>query len=99
MVKRRTEIKFLIMLGVTSTSLRRRGRCGVLNEYEPVEVIGSREPLPTMMDEGPDKEGGLGEKSIPGWAVMCEPAPESAYHSAELGGVSVIALKLLVRDA
>jgi len=99
MVKRRTEIRFLIMLGDTKTSLRTRGRCGVGNEYEPVEVIGNKEPLPTMIEEGPDKEGDRGDESIPEWAVTCEPAPESAYHSTELGGcVSDIVLKLLARD-
>jgi hypothetical protein len=30
---------------------------------------------------------------------MCEPAPESAYHSMEFGSVSDMVLKLLVRDA
>jgi hypothetical protein len=87
------------MLGDTRTLLSTRERCGVVNEYEPVEVIGNKDPLPTMIDEGPNREGGLGDESIPDCAVMCEPAPESAYHSAEFGGVSVIALKLLVSDA
>ena len=87
------------MLGDTKTSLRTRGRCGVGNEYEPVEVIGNKEPLPTMIKEGPDKEGDRGDESIPEWAVMCKPAPESAYHSPELGGcVNDIVLKLLERE-
>jgi hypothetical protein len=96
MVKRRTKIKFLIMLGDTRTSLRTRERRGVVNEYEPMEVMGNKEPLPTIIEEGPDREGGRGDESIPECAVMCEPALESAYHSTEFGGVM---LKLLVRDA
>jgi len=69
-VNRRTEIKFLIMLGETKTLFRTRERCGVGNEYEPVEVMGKRAPLPTIMEEGPDKEGGRGDERIPEWAVM-----------------------------
>ena len=100
MVNRRTEIKFLIMLGDTKTLLRTIGRLGALKENDPIEVTGSKAPLSTMIDEGPDKEGGRGEERIPKWVVMCEPAPESAYHSAGLGGgVKDIVLKLLMRDA
>jgi hypothetical protein len=99
MVKRRTKIKFLIMLGDTRTSLRTREHCGVVNEYEPVEVMGNKEPLPTIIEEGLDREGSRGDESIPECAVMCEPAPKSAYHSTEFGGVSDMVLKLLVRDA
>ena len=87
------------MLGDTKTSLGTRGRCGVGNEYEPVEVLGNKEPLPTMIEEGPDKEGDRGDESILELAVMCEPTPELAYHSTELGGcISDIVLKLLARD-
>jgi hypothetical protein len=53
------------MLGETKTLLRTRDLCGVVNEYEPVEVTGSKEPLPTTMDEGSNKEGERGEESIP----------------------------------
>jgi hypothetical protein len=52
------------------------------------------------MEEGPDKEGGRGDERIPEWAVIWDPALESAYHSALFGGgVRVIVLKLLTRDA
>jgi hypothetical protein len=64
-----------------------------------VEVMGNKEPLPTIIEEGPDREGGRGDESILECVVMCEPAPESAYHSTEFGGVSDMVLKLLVRDA
>ena len=45
-----TEIKFLIMLGDTKTLLRTRGRLDVLKENDPIEVTGSKVPLPTMID-------------------------------------------------
>ena len=64
-VNRRTEIKFLIMLGDTKTLLRTRERRGALKGNEPMEVMGSKAPLPTMIDEGPDKEGGRGEERMP----------------------------------
>jgi len=57
-VKRRTEIKFLIMLGETKTLERKSGRCVVENECDPTDVTGSKAPLPTMIDEGPDDGGG-----------------------------------------
>jgi hypothetical protein len=41
-VKRRTEIKFLIMLGETRTLERERGRSVVEKEYDPTEVTGRR---------------------------------------------------------
>jgi len=56
-VKRRTEIKFLIMFGDTKTSERTRGRRVVENECDPIDVTGSEAPLPTMIDEGLDDEG------------------------------------------
>ena len=45
----RTEIKFLITLRETRTLLRRKepGKSAA-----PVEVTGSKEPLPTTIDEG-----------------------------------------------
>jgi hypothetical protein len=64
-VNRRTEIKFLIMLGDTRTLFRTRGECGVGNEYEPVEVIGKRAPLPTIIEEGSDEEGEREDERIP----------------------------------
>jgi hypothetical protein len=57
-VKRRIEIKFLIMLGETRTLERIGGRRSVVKECDPTEVLGSKAPLPTMIDEGPDDEGG-----------------------------------------
>jgi hypothetical protein len=69
-VNRRTEIRFLIMLGETKTSLRTRQRRGVEKEYDPVEVMGSSAPLPTMMEEGPDMEGDREDERIPGCAVI-----------------------------
>jgi hypothetical protein len=57
-VKRRTEIKFLIMFGNTRTLERTRGHRVVENECDPIDVMGSEAPLPTMIDEGPDDKGG-----------------------------------------
>ena len=57
-VKRRTEINFLIMLGETRTLERKSGRHEVENECDPTEVMGSKAPLPTMIDEGSNDEGG-----------------------------------------
>jgi hypothetical protein len=51
-VKRRTEIKFLIMPGATRTLERTSDRRGVIKEVDPTDVTGSVAPLPTMMDEG-----------------------------------------------
>jgi len=81
-VKRRTEIKFLIMPGLTKTLERIRGRCGVIKEEDPVEVTGRRAPLPTMIEGGQEEEGGWEKVSIPVLFAMCDPAPESTYHSA-----------------
>jgi hypothetical protein len=53
------------MLGETRTLLRTRERCDVGKEYEPVEVTGKRAPLPTIIEEGPDKEGERGDERIP----------------------------------
>jgi hypothetical protein len=57
-VKRHTEIKFLIMPGLTKTLERVRGRLCVEKEEEPVEVTGRRAPLPTIIEEGQEDEGG-----------------------------------------
>jgi hypothetical protein len=45
-----------------------------------------------MIDEGVDEIGGEMVVSLPASDVMCEPAPESAYHS--VGEVSVMVLKV-----
>jgi hypothetical protein len=58
-VKRRTEIKFLIMLGNTKTLERTSGCRIVEKECDPVDVTGSEAPLPTMIDEGLDDDGGV----------------------------------------
>ena len=57
-VKRRTEIKFLIMFGETKTLERTRGRRAVEKECDPIDVTGSEALLPTMIDEGLDDNGG-----------------------------------------
>jgi hypothetical protein len=59
----RTEIKFVISCGETRTLLRHnKGEITV----EPTDVTGSKDPLPTTMDEG---EGYRGE-------LVCEREPE-----------------------
>jgi hypothetical protein len=52
------------MLGVTKTLLRTRERLSVGKEYDPVEVMGSKAPLPTTIDEGLNKEGGCEDDRI-----------------------------------
>jgi hypothetical protein len=46
------------MLGETRTLERKRGCCEVEKECDPIEITGSKAPLPTMIDEGLDDEGG-----------------------------------------
>jgi hypothetical protein len=55
-VKRWTEIKFLIIWILTRTWLRVKGPWAAGIEVEPTEVIGIREPLPTMILEGEEGE-------------------------------------------
>ena len=56
--------------------------------------------LDPMIDEGVKEEGGEMVESIPASEVMCEPAPESAYHSeVEAGGFSVMVLKECARES
>jgi hypothetical protein len=99
-VKRRIEIRFLIMLGDTKTSLRTRLRCGKEKICDPVAMTGSCAPLPTMIDEGVKDDGGEMEERLPVSAVMWEPAPESAYHSEEgAGGLSVMVLNECARES
>jgi len=57
-VKRCTEIKFLIMFGETKTLERTRGRRATKKECDPIDVTGNEAPLPTMIDEGLDDDGG-----------------------------------------
>jgi len=62
-------------------------------------VTGSKAPFPTMIDEGVDEEGGEMVERLPMSEVMCDPAPESAYHSeVEPGGVKVMVLKECTRS-
>jgi hypothetical protein len=51
-----------------------------------------------MIDEGVDEVGKEEVESIPASADMCEPAPESAYHS-DCGGWSVMVLKFCTRES
>jgi hypothetical protein len=46
------------MLGEITTLERIKGRRGVKKEWDPTEVTGRIAPLPTMIDEGLDDEGG-----------------------------------------
>jgi len=62
-------------------------------------VIGSKAPLPTMIDEGVEEVGGEMVESLPASADMCEPAPESAYHSDCAGGVRVMVLKFCTKES
>ena len=48
----RTETKFLMREREMRISRRERGREGVQKEVEPTPVMGRREPLPTMIEEG-----------------------------------------------
>ena len=85
------------MLGDTSTLLRTKLRCGKEKVY-PVAVTGSKAPFPTMIDEGVNEVGEEKVESLPASEVMCEPAPESAYHSeVAFGGLSVMVLKECAR--
>jgi hypothetical protein len=94
------EIKFLIMLGDTKTLLRTRLRCGKEKVCDLMAVTGSKAPFPTMIDEGADEEGGEMVESLPASEVMCDSAPESAYHSeVEPGGVNVMVLKECTKES
>jgi hypothetical protein len=98
-VKRRTEIKFLIMPGATRTLERTSDRRGVIKEEDPTEVTGRDAPLPTIMEEGCEEEEREEDWSIPAVLVMWEPAPESRYHSfAGEGTLSDMVLKLSMRE-
>jgi hypothetical protein len=67
MVNWRTEIRFLISCGETKTLLRRKdGGMTVV----PVDVTGSKEPLPTTMDEGVGYREGTVWVRVPECEVM-----------------------------
>ena len=93
-VKRRIEIRFLIMLGDTRTLLRTKLRYGKEKICDPVAVTGSRAPFPTMIDEGVNEVGEEMVESLPASEVMCDLAPESAYRSeVAFDRLSVMVLK------
>jgi len=53
-----------------------------------------------MIDEGVDEIGGERVESLPASDVMCEPAPESVYHSVdEAGEVNVMVLNECARES
>jgi hypothetical protein len=54
----RTRGKFIIMFGEIKTLERTRGRRAVEKEWDPIDVTGREAPLPTMIDEGLDDNGG-----------------------------------------
>ena len=62
MVNRQTEIRFLISCGETKTLLR--WRCGVRSVL-PVDVMGSKEPLLTTIEQGVGyREGTICERVL-----------------------------------
>jgi hypothetical protein len=96
-VKRRIEIRFLIMLGDTRTLLRTKLRYGKEKICDPVAVTGSRAPFPTMIDEGVNEVGEEMVESLPASEVMCDPAPESYHSEVAFGGLRVMVLKECAR--
>jgi hypothetical protein len=62
-------------------------------------VTGSKAPLPTIVDEGVEGVGREEVDILPASEVMCEPAPESAYHSDGAGLWSVMVLKFCTRES
>ena len=63
-----------------------------------VEVMGSNDPLPTMIDEGVKDFGEKEDDKLSVSKVKCEEAPESMYQFVVGGGVSVIVLNVFVSD-
>jgi hypothetical protein len=61
-VSRRTEIRFLIRFGETRTLLRVKGPG---SRAMPVVVTGSKEPLPTTIEEGEGYRGSDAEDRVP----------------------------------
>jgi hypothetical protein len=60
-------------------------------------VTGSSDPLPTMIEEGVEEEGGCEERRLPVVEVIWLWASESMYHSADGGGVRDVVLNAAVR--
>jgi hypothetical protein len=82
-----------MICGETKTLLRTRFLLGRAKVCDPMAVTGSKAPLPTMIDEGVEVVGEERVEILPASAVMCDPAPESAYHSNGGGCWRVIVLK------
>jgi len=62
-----------------------------------VEVTGTRDLLPTIIEEGEDDRG-VERERIPASEAMCEEAPESKYQSPPEGGVTIMVLKAEARE-
>ena len=83
---------FLMWVGVTKALFKNKGPQGDEKDAEPAEVTGIKASLPTTIFEGDEAQGGW-MVTLLGVAAICEPAPESAYHSDGVGGgVRVIVL-------
>lgn len=50
-------------------------------DAEPVVVTGNGAPLPTIIEDGLEGEGGWESERIPGWVAIWDVAPESMYQS------------------
>jgi hypothetical protein len=57
-VKRRIDIRFLIICGEIRILCRYNERPGIGKEVEPIAVTGREEPLPTMILDGVKRLGG-----------------------------------------
>ena len=91
----RTEIRFLISLGETRTLLR--DKCPG-SDAVPVAVTGSKEPSPTIIDEGKGYYEDKTCERVDELEVMREVAPESRYQSVVGGCWRVMVLKVNARD-
>jgi len=88
-------MRFLMRRGETRTLLRDRESVRVV---VPVAVTGSKEPSPTMIEEGEGYCEELGCERVRESEVMWEVAPESKYQSLFGGCCSVMVLKVEARD-
>jgi hypothetical protein len=89
------EIRFLIRLGDTSTLLRCKESCRVV---EPMEMTVRCEPSPTIMEEGVVRKGVEVPDRVPTLDAMWEVAPVSKYQSVCWGVVRDTMLKDDARD-
>jgi hypothetical protein len=71
-------MRFLIRFGETRTLLRCKDGD---KDVALVAVTGKKEPLPTTIEEGAEKQGGDVEERVPASEVIWEVAPESKYQS------------------